>query len=45
MVGAAYESMSFQRQIILFCVHFDVMYSGEYNVCDVTLIVYPHPAS
>jgi hypothetical protein len=25
-----------------FCVCFDVMYSGEYNVFDVTLRVYPH---
>jgi hypothetical protein len=25
------------------CVCFDVMYSGEYNVLDVTLSVYPHP--
>jgi hypothetical protein len=27
----------------LFCV--GVMYSGEYDVCDVTLSVYPHRAS
>ena len=26
-----------------FCV--DVVYSGEYDVCDVTLSVYPHRAS
>ena len=26
----------------IFCVCFDVMYSGEYNVFDVTLSVYPH---
>ena len=34
------------REIILlffFCV--GVVYSGEYNVCDVTLSVYPHRAS
>ena len=23
----------------------DAMYSGEYDACDVTLSVYPHPAS
>ena len=28
----------------IFCVCFDVMYSGEYNVFDVTLSVYPHRA-
>jgi hypothetical protein len=28
----------------IFCVCFDVMYSGEYNVSDVTLSVYPHRA-
>jgi hypothetical protein len=28
----------------IFCVCFDVMYSGEYNVFDVTLRVYPHRA-
>jgi hypothetical protein len=27
------------------CVCFGVMYSGEYNVLDVTLSVYPHRAS
>ena len=27
-----------------FCVYFDVMYSGEYHVFDVTLSVYPHRA-
>jgi hypothetical protein len=27
-----------------FCVCFDVMYSDEYNVFDVTLSVYPHRA-
>ena len=27
----------------IFCV--DVMYSGEYDACDVTLSVYPHRAS
>ena len=27
----------------IFCV--GVMYSGEYNACDVTLSVYPHRAS
>jgi hypothetical protein len=26
----------------IFCVCFDVMYSGEYNVFDVTLSVCPH---
>ena len=29
----------------LFCMCVDVMYSGEYDVCDVTLSVYPHRAS
>jgi hypothetical protein len=29
--------------MIFFCV--GVMYSGEYDVCDVTLSVYPHRAS
>ena len=28
----------------IFCVCFDVMYSGEYNVFNVTLGVYPHRA-
>ena len=33
-----------------FCIHLifffvGVMYSGEYDVCDVTLSVYPHRAS
>jgi hypothetical protein len=29
--------------VIFFCV--GVMYSGEYDVCDVTLSVYPHSVS
>jgi hypothetical protein len=29
--------------MIFFCV--GVMYSGEYDVCDVTLSIYPHQAS
>jgi hypothetical protein len=29
--------------MIFFCVR--VMYSGEYDVCDVTLSVYPHRSS
>ena len=28
----------------IFCECFDVMYSGEYNVSDVILSVYPHRA-
>jgi hypothetical protein len=31
-------------QMIFFCV-VNVMYSGEYDVCDVTQSVYPHRAS
>jgi hypothetical protein len=29
----------------IFCVYFDVMYSGEYNVSDVTLSLYSHRAN
>jgi hypothetical protein len=32
------------NQLIL-CVCVDVMYSGEYDVCDVTLSVHPHRES
>ena len=37
--------VSFERtfKIDFFCV--GVMYSGEYDACDVTLSVYPHQAS
>jgi hypothetical protein len=33
-----------EEMVSLFCVCFDFMYSGEYNVSDVTLSVYPHQA-
>jgi hypothetical protein len=38
--GAPVEPWFYNHYI--FCVCFDVMYSGEYNVFDVTLSVYPH---
>ena len=35
--------IAFQAFLHFFCV--SVMYSGEYDACDVTLSVYPHRAS
>jgi hypothetical protein len=41
---ATYKEFSYQTLILFFfCV--GVMYSGEYDVCDVTLSVYPHRTS
>jgi hypothetical protein len=33
----------YNQHLLVFCV--GVMYSGEYDACDVTLSVYPHRAS
>ena len=37
------HNLLFKYDFVYFCV--GVMYSGEYDACDVTLSVYPHRAS
>jgi hypothetical protein len=41
--GCFHKGMLTVKNVIFFCV--GVMYSGEYDACDVTLSVYPHRAS
>jgi hypothetical protein len=41
----AYDLLSLVQQPRLDFVCFGVVYSGEYDTCDVTLSVYPHRAS
>ena len=41
----SYNNLDFIRHFLNYFVCVGVMYSGEYDVCDVTLSVHPHRAS